>query len=498
MTHLVDLSQAALGGFGDVYGELGAVTEVADGVVFCSGLLKARLNEVVLIDGTHRGVVVLLTEDFVGIGVMARGRDTVREGSTVELTGELFTATVSGDIAGRVLDCSGTPVDGGRRLAGTVGRAAFAEPPELSAIARVDRPLETGIVAIDAVTPIGKGQRQQILGDRATGKTQLVMDIIVNQRGKRVRCLYVALGSRISEVSALCDQLRVRGAMEYTTVVLAPADASLAEIYLAPYYAAALAEQLRDAGEDVLLVFDDLTAHADAYRSIALLLRRTPGREAYPGDVFYLHGSLLERGAQMTEEKGGGSITMLALVDTLSGDVTGYIASNVMSITDGQIVLSSTLANEGQMPPIDLGPSVSRIGRDAQYPVVARLTGGLRRVLAAYEDLKPMLMYDNALSAHQRHQVAQARAIRAVLAQRAWQPVRLGELVVLLWALQQGVLAALPAWDMTVMRDLLVKVANESEDYPDFEDSIRQIDELAEPHLEFLRGVVEAARARLG
>jgi F-type H+-transporting ATPase subunit alpha len=498
VTHLVDLSQAALGGLGDVYGEIGAVTEVADGVVFCSGLLKARLNEVVLIDGVHRGVVILLTEDFVGVGVLPRGADVVREGSRVELTGQLFTATVSNDIAGRVLDASGAPVDGGRRITGAVGRPGFSRPPALSTIARVDRPLETGIVAIDAITPIGKGQRQQILGDRATGKTQLVMDIIVNQRGKQVRCLYVALGSRISEVSSLCDQLRVRGAMEYTTVVLAPADASLTETYLAPYYAAALAEQLRDAGEDVLVVFDDLTAHADAYRSIALLLRRTPGREAYPGDVFYLHGSLLERGAQLTEAHGGGSITMLALVDTLSGDLTSYIASNVMSITDGQIVLSSSLANEGQLPAIDLGPSVSRIGRDAQYPVVAQLTGGLRRTLAIYEDLKPMLMYDNALSETQRGHVAAARAIRAVLGQRAWQPVRLGELVVLLWALQQGVIAALPPRDMPVMRDLLVKVASESEDYLDFEDSIRQIDALAEPHLEYMSGVVEAARARLG
>jgi F-type H+/Na+-transporting ATPase subunit alpha len=498
VTDLVDLSQLALGGFGDLYGELGAVTEAADGVVFCSGLLKARLNDVVLIDGVHRGVVILLTADQVGVGVLPRGGEVVREGSTVELTGQLFTAIVSTDIAGRVLDASGSPVDGGRRLTGTVGRPGFSLPPALSSIARVDRPLETGIAAIDAITPIGKGQRQQVLGDRATGKTQLVMDIIVNQRGKQVRCLYVALGSRISEVSALCDQLRVRGAMEYTTVVLAPADASLTEIYLAPYYAAALAEQLRDTGEDVLLIFDDLSAHADAYRSISLLLRRTPGREAYPGDIFYLHGSLLERGAQLTEQSGGGSITMLALVDTLSGDVTSYIASNVMSITDGQIVLSTALANEGQMPPIDLGTSVSRIGRDAQYPVVARLTGGLRRILAVYEELKPMLMYDNALSATQRDQVAAARAVRAVLAQRAWQPVRLGELVVLLWALQQGVVAALPPRDMPLMRDLLVKVASESEDYADFEDSLRKIDALAEPHLVFMRAIVETARTRLG
>jgi len=338
----------------------------------------------------------------------------------------------------------------------------FAPSPKLATIEGVSRPLATGLLAVDAVIPIGRGQRQLILGDRQTGKTQLAIDAIINQRSQDVVCLYVSIGKKMAEIASIVSRLRAAGALDYTTVIAAPADATLTSQYIAPYYGMAVAEALRAKGKDVLVVFDDLTNHADAYRSISLLLRRPPGREAYPGDIFYIHGSLLERAAQLSEQHGGGSITALPVVTTLSDDLSAYIPTNIVSITDGQIYLRAELANQGRMPAIDIGLSVSRVGSDAQLPVISQLSKGISFTLSQYAELQELLMYDGALSEHQRSLVADGQALVELFKQPAGAPREPAVSVFLLWAFRAGAFVGLSGADAAVLSGRLVAAAEQN------------------------------------
>ena len=458
MAELLDLSYEAIYAQRDALDpSTGRIEEIADGIAVCSGLRDARINDAVVLGDEIPGIVLKLDEDRVGVGLLATGE--LAEGAEARLLGTALSAAVSTEIAGRVLDSAGAPLDG--LPAPTTGTTVpvFAPSPALNTIEGVSRPLATGLLAVDAVTPVGRGQRQLILGDRQTGKTQLAIDAIINQRSQDVICLYVSIGKKMAEVASIVSHLRVAGALDYTTVIAAPADATLTSQYVAPYYGMAVAEALRAAGKDVLVVFDDLTNHADAYRSISLLLRRPPGREAYPGDIFYIHGSLLERAAQLSAEHGGGSITALPVVTTLSDDLSAYIPTNIVSITDGQIYLRAELANQGRMPAIDIGLSVSRVGSDAQLPVISQLSKGISFTLSQFAELQELLMYDGALSEHQRSLVADGQALVELFKQPAGAPRDPATTVFMLWAFRAGAFEGCSAADAAVLTGSLVAAA---------------------------------------
>lgn len=437
MNATIDLGLASVLAANSLAVESGRVEEVADGIAVCSGLTGVALNESVVIEGGGRGIVLQLDETSVSVGIVDSGR-MLREGTTVSATGSVLSMPVSDESLGRVLDALGRPLDGGPSFPSMTERPLFSPSPRIPEIASVTRSLLTGTSVIDAITPIGKGQRQLILGDRQTGKTQIAIDTILNQRGSGVRCVYVSIGQKMSEVAIISKTFRESGAHKYTTIIAESADSGLTSQYLAPYAGMALAEVWRANGHDVLIVFDNLTKHADAYRSLSLLMRRSPGREAYPGDIFYIHGSLLERAAQLRSERGGGSITALPIVQTYSDDMSAFIPTNVVSITDGQIYLRPKLANAGQLPAVDLGLSVSRVGRDAQHPIVASLSSGLSLLLARYDELSQFLGFDNALDDASMDLVRNGEILTHLFRQPAGLPLSLWETIVILYAFHAG------------------------------------------------------------
>ncbi|UYT10309.1 F0F1 ATP synthase subunit alpha [Lactococcus garvieae] len=387
----------------EYFKENGYITKVMDSIVFVLGLENGRIYDLVEIDERYVGIILELGKNTVGIGIFDENAN-VNEMMEVKLLNQLAGLQITEKVGATVLDVLGNVQYGEseENLEDNVTEEKiysdyFKIARPIMDIASVKRPLQTGWLMIDSMIPVGKGQRQLLLGNRQTGKTQIALNAIVNQKGRDVKCIYVSIGQKNVQIANVIEFLKKKGSFDYTTIVSSSAGDSLIAQYLAPYAGVALAEKLRDEGNDVLIVYDDLTKHADAYRAISLLLSRVPGREAYPGDTFYIHSSLLERAGQLNKDNGGGSITALPIIETLADDVASYIPSNVISITDGQIFLRSNLFASGQKPAVDVGISVSRVGSDAQLPLVKSLSKGLNLILSQYAELKELMMFDSDL-----------------------------------------------------------------------------------------------------
>ena len=419
--------------------ETGVVILVGDGIAKASGLLNCMAGELVEFPNGAFGMAQNLEEDTVSITIL--GSDSgIKEGDIVKRTGRVVSVPVGEQLIGRVVNALGEPIDG----KGPIDAETF-RPIEMPAPGIIERkhvcvPLQTGIKAIDSMIPIGRGQRELIIGDRQTGKTTIATDTILNQKGKNVICIYVAIGQKRSTVAQLVENLTIGGAMDYTIVVSATASELAPMQYIAPYAGCTMGEHLMHQGKDVLVIYDDLSKHAVAYRAISLLIRRPPGREAYPGDVFYLHSRLLERAAQLSDELGGGSLTALPIIETQAGDVSAYIPTNVISITDGQIFLESELFNAGVMPAVNPGISVSRVGGDAQIKAMKKVSGSLKLLYSQYRELQSFAQFGSDLDADTKARLAQGERIVAVLKQKNNAPVEVAHQVCILYAVTHGYL----------------------------------------------------------
>ena len=402
--------------------EVGTVIQVADGIARVHGLENAMQGELLEFPGEVYGMVMNLEEDNVGAVLLGADRN-INEGDTVKTTGRVVEVPVGDAMLGRVVNSLGQPIDG----KGPIQTDRFRQIERVASgvITRksVDTPLQTGIKAIDSMVPIGRGQRELIIGDRQTGKTAIAIDTIINQKGQNVKCIYVAIGQKASTVASIVKTLEEYGAMAYTTVVASTASELAPLQYIAPYAGCAIGEEWMENGEDVLVIYDDLSKHATAYRTLSLLLRRPPGREAYPGDVFYLHSRLLERAARMSEEYGGGSLTALPIIETQAGDVSAYIPTNVISITDGQIYLETEMFNSGFRPAINAGLSVSRVGGAAQIKAMKKIAAPIRTELAQYRELAAFAQFGSELDADTKEKLAQGERIKEVLKQPQYQPM---------------------------------------------------------------------------
>ena len=423
--------------------ETGEVLSVADGIAMVSGLENAAYGEILLFDSGIRGMVQELDRSRVGCILFGDG-DLVVQGSTVRRTGKTAGMPVGDKYIGRVIDALGIPIDGRGRIPHTEYRPIEAPAPSIIDRQSVNEPLETGILTIDSMFPIGKGQRELIIGDRQTGKTAIAVDAILNQKGKNVICIYVAIGQKVSSVSQLVDDLTERGAMEYTIVVNSGASDPASLQYIAPYAGCTLGEYFMNKGRDVLIIYDDLSKHAVAYRTLSLLLERSPGREAYPGDVFYLHSRLLERAAHLSEKRGGGSMTALPIVETQAGDVSAYIPTNIISITDGQIFLENGLFFSGQRPAVNIGLSVSRVGSAAQTKALKSAVGTLRLDLSQYREMEVFTQFSNDLDESTQKKLTYGKGLMYLLRQQRYQPLSQFEQTVLLTAALGRVLTDIP------------------------------------------------------
>ena len=411
--------------------EVGEVLTVGDGIATVSGLKNATYGEILLFSSGIRGMVQDLREDEIGC-ILFGSDEEIYEGSLVKRTGKTAGIPVGDEFVGRVVNALGVPIDGKGEIFSENYRAIEHPAPGIIDRQPVSAPMETGILAIDSMFPIGRGQRELIIGDRQTGKTAIAIDTILNQKGKDVICIYVAIGQKASSVAQLVQNLKTRGAMEYTIIVNASASDSAPMQYIAPYSGCALGEYFMNKGKDVLIVYDDLSKHAIAYRSLSLLLERAPGREAYPGDVFYLHSRLLERSAHLSDEKGGGSMTALPIVETQSGDVSAYIPTNIISITDGQIFLESDLFFAGQRPAVNVGLSVSRVGGDAQTKAMKKAAGAIRLDLAQYREMEVFTQFASDLDDATKAQLTYGQGLMQVLKQEQYKPYKHHEQVIIL------------------------------------------------------------------
>jgi len=433
---------------GSAVDEVGQVISVSDGVAYVRGIQNCRNSELILFTRQTSGIAMNLEEDRVGI-VLLQQDDAIRQGMICKRTGTTVSVPVGKAMLGRVVDPLGLPIDGLGPIMTQNRRPIESAAPGIIERQPVNQSLHTGITAIDAMTPIGRGQRELIIGDRQTGKTALAIDAILNQKGKNVYCIYVAIGQKMSTIASVVTVLQNKGAMEYTTVVAASASASASMQYIAPYAGCAMAEELMYQDKaDVLIIYDDLTKHAQAYRAISLLLRRPPGREAYPGDVFYLHSRLLERAAHLNDELGGGSITALPIVETQSGDISAYIPTNVISITDGQIYLESELFFSGQRPAINVGLSVSRVGGAAQSKAMKKAAGPLRINLAQYRELEAFSQFGSELDETTQVQLRTGERLIEVLKQPQYMHRTMEDQVIMLYLANKGVLISLDKEDV--------------------------------------------------
>ena len=413
--------------------EVGRVQTVGDGIATVSGLENAAYGEILLFSSGVRGMVQDLRRDEIGCIIFGDDEDVV-EGSMVRRTGRTAGIPVGNGFLGRVVNALGEPIDGRGEIKSAEYRPVEAPAPEIIDRQPVDTPLETGILTIDSMFPIGRGQRELIIGDRQTGKTAIALDAILNQKDKGVICIYVAIGQKASSVAQIAETLQKNDALKYSIIVSASASDSATLQYVAPYAGCALGEYFMQNGKDVLIVYDDLTKHAVAYRALSLLLERSPGREAYPGDVFYLHSRLLERSAHLSDEKGGGSMTALPIVETQAGDVSAYIPTNIISITDGQIFLESDLFFSGQRPAVNVGLSVSRVGGDAQTKAMKKAAGALRLDLAQYREMEVFTQFSSDLDDVTKRQIAYGQGLMRLLRQQQYHPLTQHEQVVLLTA----------------------------------------------------------------
>jgi F-type H+-transporting ATPase subunit alpha len=475
--------------------EVGTVTECGDGIARVAGLPSAMASELLEFEDGTRGLALNL--DVSEIGVVVLGDfSKIEEGQQVRRTGEVLSVPVGDGFLGRVVGPLGQPLDGQGPIEGTELRQLELRAPSVINRAKVSEPLQTGIKAIDAMVPIGRGQRELIIGDRQTGKTAIAIDTIINQKqnwatgdpSRQVRCVYVAIGQKGSTVAQVRQSLEDAGALEYTTIVMAQASDPAGYKYIAPYTGSAIGQHWMYGGKHVLIVFDDLTKQAEAYRAISLLLRRPPGREAYPGDVFYLHSRLLERCAKLSPELGGGSLTGLPIIETKANDISAYIPTNVISITDGQIFLETDLFNSGVRPAINVGQSVSRVGGDAQVKAMKKVSGGLKLSLSQYRDLEAFASFASDLDAVSRAQLDRGARLVELLKQRQYSPYPVERQVVSVWAGTNGYLDDVPVADIGRFESELLDEIGRS--HAGIYDAIRETGELSDDTVVKLKDVI--------
>ncbi len=468
--------------------EVGTVIQVADGIARVHGLENAMQGELLEFPGEIYGMVLNLEEDNVG-AVLLGSHKNINEGDIVKTTGRVVEVPVGDAMLGRVVNALGQPIDG----RGPVQTDKFRKIERVASgvITRksVDTPLQTGIKAIDSMVPIGRGQRELIIGDRQTGKTAIAIDTIINQKGQGVKCIYVAIGQKASTVASIVKTLEEFGAMAYTTVVAATASELAPLQYIAPYSGCAMGEEWMENGEDVLIIYDDLSKHATAYRTLSLLLRRPPGREAYPGDVFYLHSRLLERAVRMSEEYGGGSLTALPIIETQAGDVSAYIPTNVISITDGQIYLETEMFNSGFRPAVNAGLSVSRVGGAAQIKAMKKIAAPIRVELAQYRELAAFSQFGSELDADTREKLAQGERIKEILKQPQYKPMPVEYQVIIIYVATNKYLLDVPVDEITKFEADLFEFLDTK--YPEIPGNIKKEKVISEETENLLKKAIE-------
>lgn len=472
--------------------DVGTVIQVADGIARVHGLENAMQGELLAFPGDVYGMVLNLEEDNVGV-VLLGSQKNINEGDTVKTTGRVVEVPVGDAMLGRVVNALGQPIDDKGPIATDKYRKIERVASGVITRKSVDTPLQTGIKAIDSMVPIGRGQRELIIGDRQTGKTAIAIDTIINQKGQGVKCIYVAIGQKASTVATIVKTLEEHGAFAYTTVVVAAASELAPLQYIAPYSGCAIGEEWMENGEDVLVIYDDLTKHAAAYRTLSLLLRRPPGREAYPGDVFYLHSRLLERAARMSEEYGGGSLTALPIIETQAGDVSAYIPTNVISITDGQIYLETEMFNSGFRPAVNAGLSVSRVGGAAQIKAIKKIAAPIRVELAQYRELAAFAQFGSELDDDTKEKLAQGERIKEVLKQPQYQPMPVQYQVVIIYAVTHKYLLDVPVEAITRFEKELFEFLDTK--YPDITINIAKEKEISEQTEETLKKAIVEFKA---
>ncbi len=451
--------------------DVGTVIQVADGIARVHGLENAMQGELLEFPGEIYGMVLNLEEDNVG-AVLLGSHKNINEGDIVKTTGRVVEVPVGNAMLGRVVNALGQPIDGKGPVQTDKYRKIERVASGVITRKSVDTPLQTGIKAIDSMVPIGRGQRELIIGDRQTGKTAIAIDTIINQKGQNVKCIYVAIGQKASTVAGIVKTLEEFGAMNYTTVVAATASELAPLQYIAPYSGCAIGEEWMENGEDVLIIYDDLSKHATAYRTLSLLLRRPPGREAYPGDVFYLHSRLLERAARMSEEYGGGSLTALPIIETQAGDVSAYIPTNVISITDGQIYLETEMFNAGFRPAVNAGLSVSRVGGAAQIKAMKKIAAPIRVDLAQYRELAAFAQFGSELDADTKEKLAQGERIKEILKQPQYKPMPVEYQVIIIYVATNKYLLDVPVDEITEFETNFFEYLDTK--YPEIPESIRK------------------------
>ncbi|WP_186646379.1 F0F1 ATP synthase subunit alpha [Fluviispira vulneris] len=419
--------------------ETGTVVSIADGMARIYGLEKALISELVQFDNGVKGIVLNLEEDNVGVAVF-NGSETITEGMQVRRTGKVNSVPVGPELLGRVVNALGEPIDGLGDLNASETSVVEVKAPGIMARKSVHEPMQTGLKSVDSMIPIGRGQRELIIGDRQTGKTAIAIDTIINQKGNGVKCIYVAIGQKYSTIAQIVEKLRRAGALEYTTIVVAGASEAATLQYMAPYTGCTIGEYFRDRGQHAVIFYDDLTKHAQAYRELSLLLRRPPGREAYPGDVFYLHSRLLERACKLNDELGAGSLTAFPIIETQANDISAYIPTNVISITDGQIFLEADLFNAGMRPAVNAGLSVSRVGGAAQTGAMKQVAGNMRLELAQYRELAAFAQFGSDLDAATRKQINRGQRLTELLKQAQYSPLSVEKQVLTIFAAINGFL----------------------------------------------------------
>lgn len=475
--------------------EVGTVISIGDGIARAYGLDQAMAGELVEFSSGTMGLVLNLEEDNVGIALFGEDQE-VQEGDIVKRTGKIAEVPVGDDMKGRVVDALGQPLDGKGEIKTSETRLIEIKAPGVVYRQSVNEPLQTGIKAIDAMIPIGRGQRELILGDRQIGKTAIAVDTIINQKEEDVYCIYVAIGQKQSTVAQVVDKLKENGAMEYTTVVAANASDPAPFQFIAPYAGCALGEHFRDTGRHALIIYDDLTKHAWAYRQLSLLLRRPPGREAYPGDVFYLHSRLLERAAKMRDEDGGGSLTALPIIETQAGDVSAYIPTNVISITDGQIYLESDLFYSGVRPAINVGLSVSRVGGSAQVKAMKKVAGTLRLELAQYREVEAFSQFASDLDKATQMQLARGSRLVEALKQGQYEPLAVEKQILIIFAVTNGYVDDYPADSVKKYEKELYSFFESK--YPDLLKNIKAKKEITDDLKEEIVKALDELKIQLG
>ena len=472
--------------------DVGTVIQVADGIARIHGLEKAMQGELLEFPNEIYGMVLNLEEDNVG-AVLLGDASNINEGDTVKTTGRVATVPVGDALLGRVVNALGQPIDGKGPIVTAKIRPVERVASGVISRKSVDTPLQTGIKAIDSMVPIGRGQRELIIGDRQTGKTAIAIDTILNQKDQNVYCIYVAIGQKASTVANIVKTLEDNGALDYTTVVASTASELAPLQYIAPYAGCAMGEEWMEAGKDVLIVYDDLTKHAAAYRTLALLLRRPPGREAYPGDVFYLHSRLLERAAKLSDKLGGGSLTALPIIETQAGDVSAYIPTNVISITDGQIYLETEMFNSGFRPAVNPGLSVSRVGGSAQIKAMKKISGPIRIELAQFRELAAFSQFSSDLDPETKAQLAQGERIREILKQDQYNPMPVENEVIIIYAATKKYLIDIEVSDILDFEKGLFEYIDTK--YPEVPESIRTVGEIQEETEKKLVKAIEEFKA---